>query len=249
VSPVVTDEGVVIPGELISMDGGKIHAAMAAIVRDIEAVGKGRENQQQRYRFRAIEDVMNVVNKAMAKHEVFLAPADLERIAESRHTSSGGTMNVVHLRMRLRFYATDGSYVDVETWGEGADVADKSTNKAHSQALKYGLTMAFCIPFADMAEPDSEHQEAAPERAREPARRAGVTAWYTNYVHRLGVFLEAATVATPQAKAEANKLWQELKTQAEKGQATFDQAAMLKGKLQEWGKVTPEEAGDGETTG
>jgi ERF superfamily len=248
VSPVTTPEGAVIPGEVISLEAGQIYQAMANITRDIEAVGKQRQNTEQRYKFRAIEDVMNVVNNAMAKHGVFLAPADLERIPEERHTSGGKVMNTVHLKVRLRFFTTDGSYVDVETWGEGTDLADKATNKAHSQALKYGLTMAFCIPFADMAEPDAEHEEAGPgRRPRQDGvadSQASQSPWFKDYTRRLHKFLAAAPVPTPRAREEAQKLWAELKAQAEKGQATPEQAAGLRSALEEWGKNTPRDGAD-----
>jgi hypothetical protein len=137
---------------------------MAAVMSDIGTVGKSGVNKEQHYRFRSIEDVMSAVRAGLIKHGVFYLPTVVTRIPETRQTGGGKPMNVVHLEIRYDFYAADGSSVSSVVWGEGADMADKATNKAMSQALKYNLVQAFSIAAEDMQDADRETVEAGPDR-------------------------------------------------------------------------------------
>jgi hypothetical protein len=139
-----------------------IYAAMAAVMTGIGAVGKTGTNKEQHYKFRSIEDVMSAVRAGLTKHGVFYLPTVTSRIPETRQTGGGKPMNVVHLEIRYDFYAADGSSVSSVVWGEGADMADKATNKAMSQALKYNLVQAFSIAAEDMQDADRSAQEAGP---------------------------------------------------------------------------------------
>jgi hypothetical protein len=139
---------------------GLIYAAMAAVMKDIAPVGKTNENREQRYRFRSIEDVMNAVKVGLTKHGVFYLPTVTQRVPEQRTTAGGKPMNTVHLEMRYDFYAADGSSVSAVVWGEGADLADKATNKAMSAALKYALVQAFSIAAEDIEDSDRSAEEA-----------------------------------------------------------------------------------------
>jgi hypothetical protein len=138
-----------------------IYPQMAAALKAVAPVGLEGENREQHYKFRAIEDVMTAVHSALASAEVFYVPTVIERLTETRTTSSNRSMNVVHLMVQFTFYATDGSNVSACTWGEGTDMADKATNKAMTQALKYALIQTFCLASQDVTDPDSTTTEAA----------------------------------------------------------------------------------------
>jgi hypothetical protein len=140
----------------------QIYAAMAAVMADIGTVGKSGVNKEQHYKFRSIEDVMSAVRAGLIKHGVFYLPTVVTRVTETRQTGGGKPMNVIHLEIRYDFYATDGSSVSSVVWGEGADMADKATNKAMSQALKYNLVQAFSIAAEDMQDADRSAEEAGP---------------------------------------------------------------------------------------
>jgi hypothetical protein len=141
-----------------------IYAAMSAVMSDMDSVGKTGVNREQGYKFRSIEDVLAAAHTALVKHGVFYLPTVLTRIPEERRTNNGKPVNVVHLEMRYDFYAADGSSVQAVVWGEGADMADKATNKAMSQALKYNLVQALCISAGDIADADQSAEEAGPSR-------------------------------------------------------------------------------------
>lgn len=139
-----------------------IYEAISNVMGEIDAVTKDRKNEQQGYKFRGIDDVMNAVHGPLAKHKVFYLPKVLSREVVERQTRSGGTLFYTILTMEYTFYTTDGSSVTALVVGEAMDSADKSTNKAMSAALKYALLQIFCIPTQDQSDADSQTPDVAP---------------------------------------------------------------------------------------
>lgn len=148
-------------------EGGKIYQKIPAVMGDIDAVGKNKTNENQGFRYRGIDDVMNAVNPALVKHNVFIVPEILEQSREERTGKGGGTLIYSICRIRFRFYAEDGSFVEAVTAGEGMDRGDKATNKAMAVAFKYACFQIFCIPTEEMKDPDSESPEPAPKKKAE----------------------------------------------------------------------------------
>jgi hypothetical protein len=147
-------------------DNPQIYGLMADILADLPAIGKGSFNEQQRFSFRGIDDTLTALNPILAKHKVFCVPEVEDRLSEERTTARGNTMYVVHLKVRYRFYAPDGSYVEAATWGEGMDSGDKATSKALTMAFKYMLFETFAISTEEAADPDSQTPE--PTSGRRP---------------------------------------------------------------------------------
>jgi hypothetical protein len=148
---------------------GLIHKQMAAILADVGAVEKSRRNQQQNYAFRGIDDVLAALHPLFAKHGVYCTPI-VEDVQRSEYqTKSGTAMFSTLVRVRHRFHAQDGSYVDCVTVGEGSDSGDKSANKAMAGAYKYALFYTFSIPTEEAK--DSENDSPAP-KASVPAPKA-----------------------------------------------------------------------------
>lgn len=149
-----------------------IYPAMIAVLRDVEAVGKERNNQAQNYRFRSIDDILNAIHPSLSKAGIFLAPEvqerQIERV-EGREPGKGSWH--VHLTVRHRFYACDGSHVDVTTIGSAMDSGDKASNKAMSAALKYALIEAFAIPLEDTDDGDHGDHGPAPRGGAGPEVR------------------------------------------------------------------------------
>lgn len=185
-----------------------IYAAMAAVMSDIGAVGKSGVNKEQHYKFRSVEDVMSAVRAGLTKHGVFYLPTVTSRIPETRQTGGGKPMNVVHLEIRYDFYAADGSCVSSVVWGEGADMADKATSKAMSQALKYNLVQAFSIAAEDMQDADRETVEAGPDRNYRSAAEAFENAQPPSAEDALTML--AGQVASFPTEEGGRKLWREV---------------------------------------
>lgn len=147
---------------------GKIYQAIPAVMGEINAVGKNKKNQQQGFMYRGIDDVMNAINPALVNHKVFVVPELLEQTREERQTARGGNLIYSICRIRFRFFAEDGSYVDAVTVGEGMDSGDKATNKAMAIAFKYACFQVFCIPTEEMKDPDGESHEVQQKQPQQP---------------------------------------------------------------------------------
>lgn len=151
------------------MEKKNIYEAINAVMEDCGAVGKDSRNDQQRYKYRGIDAVMNALNPAMRKHGVFAVPEVLDRNREERTTAKGGLLIYSIINVKYTFYAPDGSSVYAVVTGEGMDSGDKSCNKAMSAAFKYACFQVFCIPTEEMidSEKDSPEPEPKPEISKE----------------------------------------------------------------------------------
>lgn len=148
---------------------GKIYKAIPCIMGEINAVGKNKKNTQQGFMYRGVDDVMNAINPALVKNNVFIVPEVIEQSREERKTAKGGSLLYSVCRMKFRFYADDGSYVEAVTTGEGMDSGDKSTNKAMAVAFKYACFQVFCIPTEEMKDPDAETPEPSSPNKKDNA--------------------------------------------------------------------------------
>ena len=171
------------------MENGQIYAAISAAMADISAIGKDKYNQQQGFKFRGIDDVMNALKPILTKNKIFTVPQVLEQTREIKVTAKGGELRYSLLKIAFRFYATDGSFVEAVTLGEGMDSGDKASNKAMAIAYKYALFQVFCIPTEEMTDPDGESYETKHEVKHEqpkpqPKNVENPAETPTNYIMR-----------------------------------------------------------------
>lgn len=144
------------------MSGQGIFKAMAAVMADLEAIGKEKRNQQQGFNYRGIDDVYNALHPLLAKHGIFCTPEVLEKTREERTNKNGTVLAFTGLRIKYTFWTTDGTSVSCVVEGEGMDSGDKSSNKAMAVGHKYALLQTFCIPTEDMVDPDAEVHQVEP---------------------------------------------------------------------------------------
>lgn len=155
----------------------KIHEAMVAIMRDLEAVSKDGTNKDQGWRYRSIEAVINALHPLMAKHGVYIMPEIIDCVRDLR-----GKATETLSTYRWHFIATDGSEVTCTTQGESLNYSDKGAQAAHSYALKYALTTAFAIQTEDMEDPDAHTIEREYPTPREtPAPKDNVATRAENF--------------------------------------------------------------------
>lgn len=154
-----------------------INAVVAAISRD--GIAKSRDNAQQGYKFRGIDDVYNALSSILAREKLLILPRVVERSSLERPTKNGGVATYTILTVEFDLVsAVDGSMHTIRTVGEAMDTADKSSNKAQSAAMKYACLMAFQIPTA--ADNDTEnhhHEKAAPSMVQQLEDSIEVLAW------------------------------------------------------------------------
>lgn len=151
---------------MLSTDmGGLIYEQMPKAMAEVGAVGKTRRNPQQGYMFRGIDEIYYAVQGVFAKHGIFVVPT-VEDIVEMKERTfkTGGTGLHMIARIRHRFYAADGSFVDSVTLGEAMDTGDKTCNKVMSVAMKYALVESLCIPTEGKDDPENESHELAPRQ-------------------------------------------------------------------------------------
>ena len=137
---------------------GKIIELLLKAAADIGVIGKDTQNQQQGYKFRGIDAIVDHTAPAFRKHGIVAVPSHRYVTSDLIESSRGTQGRRVIVQTTVKFIAKDGSYITAEAVGEGADYADKATNKAMAQALKYALSQTLLIPTGD-ADPDAESPE------------------------------------------------------------------------------------------
>jgi len=126
-----------------------VYTAIAAVQGELAKVGisKDNVNQQQKYKFRGIDDVYNVLSPMLSKHGLCILPRMLSRDVVERKSGNGNALFYVTVEAEFDFVAvSDGTKHTVRTFGEAMDSGDKATNKAMSAAYKYAAFQAFAIP-------------------------------------------------------------------------------------------------------
>ena len=137
------------------MEAKLIYSKIANILKETKAITKSEKNQQQGFKFRGIDNVMNELHELFAKYEVFILQEVKEFSTENRPTKSGGTNTFTRATITFRYMTTDGSFVETTNVGEAMDSGDKGMNKAMSIALKYSLLQMLLIPTEEQKDPDS----------------------------------------------------------------------------------------------
>ncbi len=92
-----------------------IYEAISRCMEEIGAVGKDAENEQQHFKYRGIDAVMNAINPVLTKNHVFIVPEVLEQRREERTKKSGGALIYSICRIKYTFYAEDGSFIEAVT--------------------------------------------------------------------------------------------------------------------------------------
>jgi len=152
-----------------------IYQAIATAMSEIEPIAKKRENKEQRFNFRGIDDVMNELSPILVKNKIFIYPEVTDVQRHERATAKGGTLFYSVLIVKYHFTHEDGTELCCVVVGEGMDTGDKASNKAMAIAFKYACIQMFCIPTEDIPDPDSETPPLStpPNSANSPQKPNG----------------------------------------------------------------------------
>lgn len=131
-----------------------VHEALLSVMADVRAVGKDDYNQQQKFKFRGVDAVVNAVAPALRKHGVICFPRVTDLRVSARPAKSGGQLNVVHVTVEYTFIGPSGDSITGSTSAEAMDSGDKATAKAMSVAYRTWWLQALCLPTD---EPDPDH--------------------------------------------------------------------------------------------
>ena len=158
--------------ETLKSDRFGVFRAINAVQRDLldaGGIGKNQRNNQQKYAFRGIDDVLNAISPALVKNSLVIMPEVLDRTVKETQSRNGGCLFYVTVRVRYTLIcADDGSSHSVTVYGEAMDSGDKATNKAMSAAYKYMAIQSFAISTegdndADFTTHDPRYQKDQPK--------------------------------------------------------------------------------------
>lgn len=126
---------------------GAIHHVMEDMAKS--GVGKNKQNTQQNFTYRGVDDVMDALAPSLARHGLIIVPHVREHSTVERESRNGGKLFHTLLQIDYDFICVkDGSTQLVgPIYGEAMDAGDKATNKAMATAYKYACVQTFCIPI------------------------------------------------------------------------------------------------------
>jgi hypothetical protein len=129
-----------------------VYGAVGRVQQELAKVGiaKTSKNQQQGFKFRGIDAVLNALSGLLAQNNLFLRVEQVGQLVRETGNAKSGSLffnSLVTLQMTA-VSTVDGSETVIATCtGEGKDNGDKATSKAHSMAMKYCAFLGFCIPL------------------------------------------------------------------------------------------------------
>jgi len=147
-----------------------VYQLIAAVSQEIAETGisKDRNNSQQGYKFRSIDDVYNKLSPILARAGLVILPRVISRELVERTTVKGSILFYTTVQVEFDFISShDGSKHTISVFGEAMDSGDKSTNKAMSAAYKYAAFQSFCIPTEGDNDADHTTQEPIDSRISE----------------------------------------------------------------------------------
>jgi hypothetical protein len=147
-----------------------VYACIASVMAELSKVGISKEkfNEQQRFKYRGVDDVMNALAPMLAKAGLLILPRVTKRELVERVSGKGNPLFFTTLEIEYDFVsAEDGSKHTVGPMiGEAMDSGDKSCNKAMAIAYKYVCFQVFCIPTEATEDPDAKiHDVLSPAQA------------------------------------------------------------------------------------
>jgi hypothetical protein len=154
-----------------------VHGKVLELMKAVNQIGKDRKAAKEMggYMFRGIDQVLDAVGSAVRQVGLTLETKVLERdyTTDQARNSEGKTLLWTSCRLVIAYTFVapeDGSRHTFEMAGEARATDDKSTSKAESMALKYGLLHALMIPVEGMADGDGESPQVFTEDRDRPVQ-------------------------------------------------------------------------------
>ena len=180
----------------------RVYGAIAAVMAEISSTGvaKARENRQQGYVFRGIDDMYNALSGPLSRAKLVIIPRVISRDCQERQSAKGTPIFVVTVHVEFDIVsADDGSKHTAMTYGEAMDSADKATNKAMSAAWKYMAMELFCVPTDGDNDADAHTPEVVSNLYSDERFSKNLPAW--RELIRSGSKTSAEVIAMVSSKA------------------------------------------------
>jgi hypothetical protein len=150
--------------ETAALAAAHVYQAVAQVSSALceRGIAKSRQNVQQKYAFRGIDDFYNALAPELVRAGLCILPRATDRQLTERKSKEGGALWSVTVTMEFDLVSTrDGSKHTVGPfYGEAMDSGDKATNKAMSAAYKYCVMQTFAVPVEGQSvdsESDDHH--------------------------------------------------------------------------------------------
>jgi len=145
-----------------------IYEAINAIMQDVGYVKK-QKSPDLRYTFAGEAALIAAIRPAMVENGVFMYVNRILDVKRENYTTAKGTAMVNTVTTAIvRFAHVSGSFIDVESTGEGSDSGDKSANKAMTGLYKYAMRQTFCIETGDDTDKYATEERAPVESKPAP---------------------------------------------------------------------------------
>ena len=136
----------------------EVYSLIAWAQGKVKAIAKDQENDQQNFKYRGIDQVLNAVHPILDEAGLVVIPttSDLSRDVHTVQTKKGQrNYATVFGTVTYEIIAPDGSKHVATIACEASDYSDKATNKAYANAYKYLMFQMLSIPI-DMDDGDAE---------------------------------------------------------------------------------------------
>jgi hypothetical protein len=137
-----------------------IYTAINAVMNEVGYVKKTKAPNLT-YTFAGEAGLIAALRPEMVANGIFMAVSKISNVITREYATSKGTAMVnVALVGTVRFYHVGGTFIEVESAGEGSDTGDKATAKAMTAMYKYALRETFLIETGD--DPDKYASDERP---------------------------------------------------------------------------------------
>jgi len=124
--------------------------AITAMRTQLHPVQKSGRNDFHRYSYAKLEDYIATISPALIENKLSIVTSVAEVTMLAPRPSKGDKMeNVALVKIAMRLIHTSGEWLEVESFGEGQDPADKSIYKAITGARKYGIASMLGLATTD----------------------------------------------------------------------------------------------------
>jgi hypothetical protein len=146
----------------------KIHAAIMAVMSELDAIEKNRKNAGQNFMFRGVKEALAACHPLFIKHHMYIHPLKVSFHSMEPNRDGEGKARGTHVFQTITYRATsaeDGSFIDGEASGEAIDYQDKCSGKVMSISFKNFIFQLFCIPEERNESDPDEYTPNGPQGA------------------------------------------------------------------------------------
>jgi hypothetical protein len=150
-----------------------LHRKLAQVMHEVGRVPKNGTAPREMggYAFVQVGDAADAIRAALAEKLITMMPVGVQVVGQAdRPTKSGGTMTTVDLIQTWRLTdAESGEFIEIQSFGAGADGGDKYSGKASTSAMKYALLTGFLLSTGEDSELGSPEAGRPAPRPHEDA--------------------------------------------------------------------------------